>query len=617
VFFDDYIQQSQLIAPQAADATFDDPSADNFVYYRSNFWDAQNANILERYKLFNGLEGNSPTNSNNSGTQMPNAEDINRDNTLDEIEAYWQYEVEISPQAINPNNVGNNYITDVLQTTVQTQDGRSRPINWYQFRIPIRENPTNVNGITDFRSIRFMRIFMQGFKHPAIMRFARLELVRGEWRRYLSDLDDDGDFILEEDESSFAVAAVNIEENGNKTPVNYVLPPDIEREINVGTTNLQQLNEQSLSLRVCDLADGKARAAYRNLDLDLRSYRKIRMFVHGESSDLNNPVTDEDLTAFIRLGTDFEDNYYEYEIPLTITEPGRYNGDTDAGRSQVWPSANNIVIDFSKLQSAKTRRNRASLASGSSVTNQTRYATSDGRATIYVVGNPNLSTVKTIMLGIRNKKKALGNDEDDGLPKCAEVWFNELRLTDFDDISGWAAIARVQSQLADFATVSVSGSMSTPGWGSIENKVSERQRETIQQFDASANVNLGKFFGDNSGIKIPMYVGYSEGRIKPQFAPLDPDIFFDDYVDDSFISQEQQDSARRVQETRTIRRSINFTNVRKEKTDPQKKSRPYDISNFSATYSYSDQFRRDFNTEFDVTRNYRGGLTYNLSLIHI
>ena len=613
VFFEDYVAQAQQLAPDAAQEIENDPSADDFQYYRTNFWDNQQADVLERYQFFNGLEGNSPTSTNTSGSQMPNAEDINRDNTLDEIEAYWQYEVDLSPQAINPSNVGNNYITDVLETTVNTKDGRSRPIRWYQFRIPIRENPQNINGITDFRSIRFMRMFMRGFEHPVKLRFARLELIRGEWRRYLSDLDENGDYILEEDESTFAVAAVNIEENGNKTPVNYVLPPDIEREINVGTTNLQQLNEQSLSLRVCDLADGKAKAAYRNMDLDVRSYRKIRLYVHGESSDPTNPVDSDDLTAFIRLGTDFENNYYEYEIPLEITPPGRYNGDTEAGRRQVWPDANRITIDFGALQRAKTSRNRASLEGGSSVTNQTRYAFSDGNATIYIVGNPNLATVKTIMLGVRNKKKTLGNVDDDGLPKCAEVWFNEMRLTDFDNISGWAALARVQSQLADFATVSISGSMSTPGWGNIEDKVSERQRETIQQFDASANINMGKFFGDDSGIKIPMYVGFSEGRIKPQFAPLDPDIFFDEYVEESFINEDRQDSARRVQETRTIRRSINFTNVRKENTNPQKKPKFYDVSNFSLTYSYSDQLRRDFNTEFDFNRSHRGGITYSFN----
>ncbi len=613
VFFEDYVAQASAIAPAAADEIANDPSADDFTYYRTGFWDNQQANVLERYQFFNGLEGNSPTSVNAGGSQRPNAEDINGDNTLDEIESYWQYELEISPQAINPANVGNNYITDVFETSVNTKDGRNRPIRWYQFRIPIRENPENINGITDFRSIRFMRMFLRNFEHPVNLRFASMELVRGEWRRYLGDLDADGDYILEEDESTFAVAAVNIEENGNKTPVNYVLPPDIEREINVGTTNLQQLNEQSLSLRVCDLADGKAKAAYRNMDLDVRSYKKIRLYVHGEALDPNQSLTDEDLTAFVRLGTDFEDNYYEYEIPLKITPEGRYNGDTDAGRRQVWPDANNIVIDFSQLQRAKTSRNRASLESGSSVTNQTRYQFSDGNATIYIVGNPNLSTVKTIMLGVRNKKKTLGNVSDDGLPKCAEVWFNEMRLTDFDNISGWAALARVQSQLADFATVSVSASMSTPGWGSIEDKVSERQRETVQQFDASANINMGKFFGDDSGIKIPMYVGYSEGVVKPQFAPLEPDILFDDYIDETFIDKDRQDSVRRVQETRTIRRSINFTNVRKEKTNPQKKARFYDVSNFSLTYSYSDQFSRDFNTEFDLTRNHRGGLSYSFN----
>ncbi len=609
-FFANYVQAASAIAPQAAAGIEADPSNDNFLGYRNE----APGNILERYKFFNGLEGNSKVNSLESSNQLPNAEDINRDNTLDEIEAYWQYRVDISPNAIDPANIGQNYITDMRETTRQMDNGTEKTIRWYQFRIPIRQDPENVNGITDFRSIRFMRMFMRGFEHPIHLHFARLELVRGEWRRYLGDLGSEGDNLFEEDESSFAIAAVNIEENGNKEPVNYVLPPDIEREINVGTTNLQQLNEQSLSLKVCDLQDGKARAAYRNLDLDVRSYRKIRMYVHGETAaEALETVEDGELTAFIRLGTDFENNYYEYEIPLTITPPGRYNNNNSETRRRVWPDANNMVIDFGVLQRAKTSRNRAMFAPGSNVTNNTRFSIQDGNNKVYVVGNPNLSTVKTVMLGVRNPKRTSANLSDDGLAKCAEVWFNELRLTDFDNISGWAAIARVQSQLADFATVSVSGSMSTPGWGSISDKVSERQRETIQDFDASANINLGKFFGDESGVKIPMYVGYAEGRVKPQFAPLDPDIQFDDYVNESFPNPSQRDSVERVQETRTIRRSVNFTNVRKEKTKGAGKSRIYDISNFSLTYSYSDLFRRDYNTEFDLTRKHRGGITYNFA----
>ena len=610
---------SGSVAEQNAQA---DPSADNYHYFRGDDYDAAQVNILERYIQYNGLEGNSPTaeqsqSLNGDGypttaSTLPNVEDINRDNTLDDVESYYQYKVSIDRSDVNPQNVGNNFITDVLQTTVTTRDGNKRPVTWYQFKIPIRDPERVVGNISDFRSIRFMRIFMKGFDQPVYLRFARLELVRGEWRRFLGDLDSPTEFIDEEPNTTFTVAAVNIEENGKKTPVNYTLPPGIEREINIGTTNLQQLNEQSLSMTVCNLEDGIAKAAYRNVDFDVRSYKKLKMYVHLESADQANPVEDGDLRAFIRLGTDFVENYYEFEVPLAVTPPGTYNAGSDAGREQVWPYTNNFEVVFERLQRAKSERNRALFSGDPNVSLQKPYAVRDGKNTIYIVGNPNLSTLKTIMLGVRNPPQEFGSTSDDGLAKCAELWFNELRLTDFDQESGWAAISRVTARLADFATVSLAGSISTPGWGSIEKKVSERQRETIKSFDASTTIELGKFLPEKAGLKVPMYLGYSETVSNPQFDPLNPDIFFNEQLET--LDPNEREQFKKKSQSFTKRRSINFTNVRKERTSGSgREPRFYDVENLSVTYAYSEQFRRDINTEFNSSKDYRGGLSYNFS----
>ena len=107
---------------------------------------------------------------------------------------------------------------------------------------------------------------------------------------------------------------------------------------------------------------------------------------------------------------------------------------------------------------------------------------------------PSLSDIKAFMIGVRNPKKQFILDNDDGKEKCAEIWVNELRLTDFDETSGFAATARMAANLADLGNVVVSGSYSTAGFGSIEKKVSERQQEAIGQFDIATNLQLGKFF---------------------------------------------------------------------------------------------------------------------------
>ncbi|MGD1844325.1 MAG: cell surface protein SprA [Salibacteraceae bacterium] len=616
--FIDRLENTFGTGSQAYQQGVADPSADNYNFHRDDDYDAAELNVLERYKLFNGLEGNSPTaeqsqQENNDGfptlaIPRPNVEDITNDNTLDEVESYYQYRVRINP---NQMVVGQNHITNVLNASPTVSSGDKRNIKWYQFKIPIRDPEEIYGSISDFRAIRFMRIYVRGFEKPIYLRFARLELLRGEWRRYDRSLDVGNEILETEDETEFNIIAVNIEENSRKTPVNYVLPPDIAREINIGTTNLQQLNEQSLGVQVCNLEDGKAKAAYRNLDLDVRMYRKLKMFIHAEEAN-EIPLNNGDLRAFIRLGTDFDENYYEYEIPLQVTLPGNYDGENEDAQRQVWPDANSIEIVFSKLKEAKLRRNSA-LGSDGGVIDiarlQSRYVESDGRAKIYVVGNPNLSTVKTIMLGVRNPAATLGETMDDGLAKCAEVWFNELRLTDFNENGGWAAISRVTARLADFATVSLAGSISTPGWGSIEKKVSERQQETITTFDASTTIQLGKLLPEKAGLQVPMYLGFSEAVSTPQFDPLNPDIELADELD--ILENEEAAAVKKRSQSYTKRRSINFTNVRKEKNPQQKESHFYDISNLSGTYSYSEVFRRDINTEFESTKDYRGGLNYN------
>lgn len=597
-----------------------DPAADDYNYFRDDDYDDDQLNILERYKLYNGMEGNSPSaeqssNLNGAGyptsaTTIPNVEDINRDNTLDEVESYYQYRVDVSKRALNVDNVGRNFITDVLTTTVTTKDNQKREVNWYQIKIPIREFEKQVGNISDFRSIRFMRMYMRGFEKPVFLRFARLELVRGEWRRFLGDLDEEGPHLVRPTEQNFDIAAVNIEENSSKKPVNYVLPPAINREVAIGTANLQQLNEQSLSLNVCDLKDGSANAAYRNVNFDVRSYKKLQMFVHAEAADPDQILNDGDVTVFIRLGTDFTENYYEYELPPSITAPGTYDPNSFAGKEGVWPLENEIDIEFRDLHQAKAARN-LNIARNGGAALRGRYMVDLGAGRkVYVVGNPNLSDVKTIMIGVRNPIKSR-NPNDDGQPKCAEVWVNELRLTEFDEQGGWATIGRVTARMADFATFSVSGGLSTPGWGSIDKKVSERQRETLKNFDASTTIELGKFLPEKTGLKVPMYLGYSEQISNPQFAPSEPDTPMEDFL--AGFETSKQDSAKRSSQAFTKRRSVNFTNVRKERTNSEGKPHFYDVENLSATYSYSEVFMRDYTTEFNKTRNVRGGLSYNHS----
>ena len=606
-FFGDYVGQvaNAVTDPVALQRIQADPSNDDYQFFRGSSLDNQQASILERYKRFNNPEGNSVTDEDSpedyptQQTVIPTTEDINLDQNLAEGESYFHYALPLRPQDMV---VGRNFITDRIEADASTPQGTKR-VYWYQFKIPVRQPTARVNGIQDFRSIRFMRMYLHGWQQQATLRFARLEFVRGEWRKYASSLLTPQEVPASDpDPTTFNVAAVNIEENGSRYPINYVLPPGINKEVDVASANLRNLNEQSLQLQVCNLRDGDARGAFRNVSFDIRSYKKMRMFIHAESSDLNNPLNYGDITVFVRIGNDLDANYYEYEVPVAISAP--FNNDA----FNVWPEANDMVIEFAKLNDLKIQRDQSAFP------RNLRFAGTDGDRRVFIKGSPNLSQLRSIMIGIRNPSKdgeeANPYSADNGLAKCAEVWVNELRLTDFDQRGGWAAIARVNAQLADLGTVSVAGNYSTPFWGSIDKRVSERQRETKYGVDIAANLEMGKFLPESTKLRVPLYLGYSEQVSNPQFDPLNPDIEWNDAT--RALTPDERRQRLKASRTYTRRRSMNLTNVRKERGEG-KKERPWDVENLALTYSYTDQEYFDVNTAFENTRTYRGSIAYQFA----
>jgi cell surface protein SprA len=591
-----------------------DPSSDNYHFFRGSDYDAiptgdYKGNTLSRYKKYNNAEGNSPTEAQypdagipSAASNNPNIEDINKDNTLSETENYYQYKINISPTDLDPSNVGHNYIVNVLEGTA-TIGNTQKIVKWYQFKVPINEYEKAVGSIEGFNSIRFMRVFMKGFDKPVVCRIARMELVRSDWRRYAFDLQKPGEYIANDDNTTtFDVSAVSLQENGAKVPVNYVIPPGINQQQNIQATNSVLLNEQALSLRACNLKDGDSRAIVKTTELDVRSFKKMKLFMHAEKLGVD-PLNDGDVTVFVRLGSDYNNNYYEYEIPVKLTQPGYYDPNTEDGQYNVWPTDNEFVIDFEKITSAKINRNGDAGTDLSAM--QTPHFEKDGSNTITIVGNPNLASIKSMMIGIRNPK------DDGNLPKCVEVWVNELRLTDFVNKGGWATTGSVQAKLADLGQVSLAATYSKPFFGSIEKKVSERSRETNFQWDATSTFQLGKFFPVKWKVNLPVYYAYGETKITPQYSPYDPDIKIDNPNIDPTIQKEIKKNAQDV----TVRKGYNFSNVRIDglKKDGAK-AMPWDVSNFSVTYAYNEVTRRNVNIERSILKTYRGALSYNYAI---
>ena len=602
--------------PDAALAFENDPSSDDYSFFRGSNFDNANAGILKRYESYNGTEGNSKTSQqsqqelgldNSASTALPDGEDINRDNNMTQSDEYFQYKVSIRPGDLD---VGGKYVTDKVTSAVRLANGQTQNATWYQIRIPLAQFDQKVGGIQDFKSIRFIRMFMTNFADTAILRFAKIQLVRGEWRQYnakneaINVIADPSIQPASADNSTIEVSTVNIEENGKRTPIPYVVPPGIirERDFSNFRGDTRQ-NEQSLALIVKNLRDGYGRAAFKTAINDFRSYKRLEMFVHLEAMG-EATLQDGDLQAFIRIGTDNQDNYYEYNQSLKVTNPG--TSDPYA----IWPDQNKMDIDLELFQKAKVARNQARTGAGLPWPINIPFTYIDGGNTIIVKGQPDMSKVRVYMLGVKNplRNPALPNN-DDGFDKNAQVWFNELRLTEFDERGGWAATARMNAKLADFADVNISGSKSTIGFGSLEKKVSERNRSDNEFFDVSSSIELGKFLPQKSGIKIPMFVSYSKQVLTPQFDPRTPDIELKNTL--AGASRAQKDSILNFAQDYTTRSSLTFTNVRKERMNSEEKVRLWDIENFNVSYAQTKFSHRDFINETSLQRSYRASLGYN------
>jgi cell surface protein SprA len=586
-----------------------DPAGDNYHFYRGSDYDDQKLTILQRYKHYNGTEGNSPDATNvteqytTSATSLPDNEDINGDNTLNEYEKYYQYHVSINKNAMN---VGSNYITDHIQSDVSLPNGKTEKVNWYQFKIPIRENPEVIGSIRNFKSIRFIRMFLTNFEDSTTLRFATLDLVRGEWRSYDNPL---APTNVPTSTGKLDIQAVNIEENANKSPVNYVLPPGITREVDPGQQQLLQLNEQAMVLRVTDLGVGDARGVYKNTSYDMRQYKRLQMFVHAEQmKDDTRKLNDGDLSCFIRLGSDMVNNYYEYEIPLTLTPAGIYNGDSNTDREKVWNPANNFDFPFEILTNAKLLRNKDRQNNQGNVSNLIPYEVFDNNNLnnkITIVGNPSISDVQTIMIGVRNRGKDASKD-----PKSGEIWVNELRMSQFDESGGWAAMGNVAVGLSDLGTINFSGRVETAGYGSIESNVTTRRQDDLYQMNFSTALELGRFLPEQAKLQIPAYFSYTNETLSPKYNPLDQDILLSNALATE-PTKEARDTLLLNSQTVNTSKSFNISGAKvniKSKT-PQF----YDPANVTFAYALTETNQHSAEIEKNMTKDERASINYSFA----
>ncbi len=585
-------------------SAMNDPAGDNYHFYRSAYYDEVKAGILERYKHYNGVEGNSlsPDQSDNpqyqSARAVPDVEDINQDNTLNEYERYFEYKISIRPEDLE---VGKNYITDKQVSTVSTPEGK-QTTTWYLFKVPLSSPDKVVGGIKDFSTIRFARMFMTGFKEVTHLRFATLELVRGEWRDYKFNLNSRNDSPAE---GSLDMSVVNIEENSGREPVNYVLPPGVNRDQDSGSAQATQLNEQSLEMTLRGIQPGDARGIYKNTQIDLRLYKRLQMWVHAEALiDNATNLRNGDFAIFMRLGSDVKNNYYEYEIPLDLTPPARYNNMNSQDRAKVWPADNRLDIPLDLLTKVKTQRNRDRSANVEGVGYTQLYSILDpdnSQNSVSVMGNPSLSDVRVMLIGIRNRS----NSVKDGV-----VWVNELKVTEFNEDGGWALNANASLSLSDIAMVNFSYHRETDGFGAVDQGLSSRRLDTYDQYNLVVQGDVGKLIPEKAKLTAPVYYARSQETLTPKYNPLDQDILLKDALK-AAQTKHEKDSIKAYAITKKTTESFSVSSFRFNVQS--KNPMPWDPANFTLTFSFNKQRNVDPVTEYEHTDDYRGSFQYSYS----
>jgi cell surface protein SprA len=597
-------------------AGFSDPAGDNYQFYLSASGD-----VVERYKSYNGFQGNSPVNvsdNNRGNTTYPDVEDVNRDNTMNTINAYFKFEVPIQyyPPTEDGVAVGQNYVVDSrTDNSITLPNGQTGKARWILYKIPIQDlisdSNNKIGNIEDLRSIRFMRMYLTGFKDEITLRFGALDLVRGEWRRYTSSLDAT-DPDMDDDNTGFDVVSVNIQENTNRYPIPYVSPPGVTREQLYNNNTVINQNEQSLSLRVYDklggytngLQKGDSRAVFKNVSVDMRQYKKLRMFLHAEALPTppeTTPLLDDQMIAFIRFGNDFTDNFYQVEIPLKVTNQNAVTAE------DIWPTDNEIELPLELLTQLKVMliNNDSSINyddNGIGFVEEESLGSGNSKLTLGIKGNPNFGLVRTLMVGVKNGSSQIIR---------GEVWFNELRLSDMDNKGGYAAVASLDSNLADFANVSATTRVSTIGFGGIEEGPNERSREDTFQYDLVTNINLGQLLPKKWGINLPFNYGVGETTITPKYDPYYQDIELQQLLDLTTDADAKANIENRAIDY-TKRTSINFIGVKKNRA-PEQKQHFYDVENVTLSYSYNETNHHDYEVESLLDQQNKSSVDYAYS----
>ncbi|GAB5518300.1 MAG: hypothetical protein RhofKO_05510 [Rhodothermales bacterium] len=629
----------------------EDPSGDDYRYFgdsyfnNANFYRNGTASLQQRFShYFAGTELNSfeGVNKLNPGTKgnsrFPDSEDLDLSNSPDIENSYFQYEVPLSVSELT-RLADPLEINDFVVGEVTNSEGVGT--GWFQIRVPIRNFTRRVGTINDFSVVENLRLWMTGIDAPITVRFASLELVGSQWRqsdKLIAERERPGD--LSTADTRVSISSINNEENSDiyETPTGAVI------SLNRTVTGQQlRAREQAMVMRVENLPPNRQRAIFKtyNQGLDLLRYGNLRMFVHmnGQLADgrMLSELPDDEARSkvklFVRLGANETNDYYEYEQPLSPSNPTQIANNDDLWQTNQpvgdgFEDLNSVHIVLGALNQLKFARDQRGVPQdsvfwsasddgelvGGDVPNATEFAPPGTR--LAIKGNASLNKINTIIIGLRNPADSTSIDLEDQLEDVT-IWVNELRTTNYDETNGWAAVANANFQLADLGRIRASYQAQTDGFGGLASTLGERDQNNIQNWSLATDVNVDKLLPERQGWSIPVSVQVQSNTNTPRFSPDRGDVRLSEITDqirsDSTLDNRDQlaDDVIQSAQTHTYTRSFN---TRLSKSGSRSPVLEKTLDGITFNYSFTDTDSRSPQQRERDSWRWNTGLQYRLQL---
>lgn len=446
-----------------------DPSLDDFSFLRGS-----QTNPLFDYFNYNNTEGNSALIDLGNN---PDTEDLNRNGNLDKVNSFFRYEI-----PLDTNAATNKFIA-----------GSGANQGWYLYRIPLKDTVKQI-GNPSFSTVEMIRLFVTDASSPVYVRLVEFNLVGNQWQKVLPQ------------DTVMSVSVINVQDNPE-----YSSPENVNPQRDKTRPDEEVFgNEQSLNLIIKNLPVHQTREAVKYLSrpLDVFNYSEMKLFIHGQSNAGPGTVAsfdtlDYNTEVYFRFGSD-TNNFYEYRQPVRVG----------------W---NDIDIKFSDLTAIKEARD--------SINATIKFPVPGRPDNFYSLrGNPSLTQVRFLLVGIYNKGSTLSPGDVSG-----DVWVNELRVIGADNHPGWAYSFAASIKLADLANINFNIGGRSPYFHQLSERFGNRVESRNWSLSADLDVirllplylpgsSLRLSFSHTESLGKPLYLPGTDVLVNQAAAQLDTKI---------------------------------------------------------------------------------------------